>query len=75
VLDVAPTRPQVESARDERRHREDEIRVHGFNWHPVEGLLCPESVYGSISKTTFMRTRARFACRRVVLKYAIRTHK
>jgi len=46
---VAPARPQIQKARDQSRHREDEIRVHGFNWHPVRGLPCPESVYGSIS--------------------------
>src|SRR5205807_5761211 len=48
---VAPARPQVEDARDERRYREDEIRINGFSWHPVEGLPCVGSVYESIAKT------------------------
>src|SRR5207245_1209994 len=48
---AAPARPQVEDARDERRYREDEIRINGFSWHPVEGLPCVGSVYESIAKT------------------------
>jgi len=51
ALPVTAARPQVEHARDERRYRENEIRIDGFSRHPVGGLLGPESVYGSITKT------------------------
>ena len=70
---MAAARSQVQDARDERRNRENEIRIDGFSWHPVGGLLGPESVYGSIAKTPTSGPALYSRVDASVLKYATRT--